>query len=546
MFGVALVLFLAAGWFLAVDRQFLMGDALSRVQSAQSVIFSRDPHVAAIGFVFTPLTALIQLPILALAHWFSWITADAVSGVVMSSVFMAGAVYHVWGVGRDRRLPTVCTVLLTVLFAVHPMIVFYGGNGMSEAPFLFFLCWAVRRLIRWVDSDDVHDLVTAGICLGLAYLTRYDAVAATAAAAAVVAVVSMQRRSPDRPLRWGVSRVVVDVALVVIPPVVAFVAWAATSWLITGNALAQFTSEYGNSAIVAQAGGTPGDMLGRTAFVVVDAFLLFPALLLGIVVIGARRITLGRAAPVAAPIAVFGAVLLFQGASYVTGTTFGFLRFYIAAVPLGVIVAMLALSARSPVPVRRPGRRSRPTEIRTPTARSQVIVATIVVMATALSLPTAWGLMASQRYAPQEAALRATVLDDPTAIGVRVDKDRRVAASFSTERQIADWVDAQGLPDGSVLVDTLYGFAILARTTDPRRYVIPSDQDFTQILNDPARHGIRYILAVPRAGRGVADAVNQRYPTLYDDGARIARLDVEFPNVAADLPTWRAYRVTPG
>lgn len=278
----------------------------------------------------------------------------------------------------------------------------------------------------------------------------------------------------------------------------------------------------------------------------VDAFLLFPALLLGIVVIGARRITLGRAAPVAAPIAVFGAVLLFQGASYVTGTTFGFLRFYIAAVPLGVIVAMLALSARSPVPVRRPGRRSRPTEIRTPTARSQVIVATIVVVATALSLPTAWGLMASQRYAPQEAALRATVLDDPTAIGVRVDKDRRVAASFSTERQIADWVDAQGLPDGSVLVDTLYGFAILARTTDPRRYVIPSDQDFTQILNDPARHGIRYILAVPRAGRGVADAVNQRYPTLYDDGAQIARLDVEFPNVAADLPTWRAYRVTPG
>ena len=537
------MLFVAAGWFVTVDRQFLMGDALSRVQSAQSVIFSRDPHVAAIGFVFTPLTALIQLPVVALSHSFSWITADAVSGVVMSSVFMAGAVYHVWGIGRDRRLPTVCTVILTVLFAVHPMIVFYGGNGMSEAPFLFFLCWAVRRLIRWVDSDDVHDLVTAGICLGLAYLTRYDAVAATAAAAVVVAVVSMQRRSPLRPLRWCISRVVVDVSLVVIPPLVAFIAWAATSWLITGNALAQFTSEYGNSAIVTQAGGTPGDMLERIAFVVVDAFLLFPALLLGVVVIGARRITLGRAAPIGVPIAVFGAVLLFQAASYVTGSTFGFLRFYIAAVPMGVVVAMLALSARSPVPTRRPGRRIRPTEIRTPTARSQVIVATIVVVATAVSLPTAWGLMGSQRYAPQEAALRATVLDDATATGVRVDKDRRVAASFSTERQIADWLDAQRLPHGSVLVDTLYGFAVLARTTDPRRFVIPSDQDFTQILNDPARLGIRYILAVPRSGRGVGDAVNQRYPTLYDDGARIAHLYLEFPNVAVDLPTWRVYRV---
>ncbi|GAA1885448.1 glycosyltransferase family 39 protein [Williamsia serinedens] len=545
VFAAALILFLVAGWFITVDRQFLMGDALSRVQSAQSVIFSRDPHVAAIGFVFTPLTALIQLPTVALAHAFTWITADAVSGVVMSAVFMAGAVYHVWGVGRDRRLPTVCTVALTILFAVHPMIVFYGGNGMSEAPFLFFLCWAVRRLIRWVDSDDVHDLVTAGICLGLAYLTRYDAVAATAAAAAVVGVVSLQRRSPLRPLRWCISRVVVDMALVVAPAVVAFVAWAATSWLITGNALAQFTSEYGNSAIVSQAGGTPGDLLQRIAFVVVDAFLLFPALLVGVVVIGARRITLGRAAPIGVPVAVFGAVLVFQGASYVTGATFGFLRFYIAAVPLGVVVAMLALSARSPVPARRPGRRVRPAEIRRPTARSQVIVATIVIAATAVSLPSAWGLMASQRYAPQEAALRATVLDDATATGVRVDKDRRVAQSFSTERQIAEWLDAQRLPSGSVLVDTLYGFAILARTTDPRRFVIPSDQDFTQILNDPARFGIRYILAVPRSGRGVTDAVNQRYPTLYGDGARIASLDLEFPNVADDLPTWRVYRVTP-
>ncbi len=36
VFGIALVLFVAAGWFVTVDRQFLMGDALSRVQSAQS------------------------------------------------------------------------------------------------------------------------------------------------------------------------------------------------------------------------------------------------------------------------------------------------------------------------------------------------------------------------------------------------------------------------------------------------------------------------------------------------------------------------------
>ena len=78
---------------------------------------------------------------------------------------------------------------VAVLFAVNPMIVFYGSNGMSEAPFIFFMSWAVRRLIMWMLDDDVHHLITAGgIAMGLAYLTRYDAVACVAAAGLLVGV----------------------------------------------------------------------------------------------------------------------------------------------------------------------------------------------------------------------------------------------------------------------------------------------------------------------------------------------------------------------
>ncbi len=64
-----------------------------------------------------------------------------------------------------------------MLFAVNPMIVMYAASGMSEAPFLFFVLWATRRLIRWMRSDDVHDLIGAGLAFALAYLTRYDALA---------------------------------------------------------------------------------------------------------------------------------------------------------------------------------------------------------------------------------------------------------------------------------------------------------------------------------------------------------------------------------
>ena len=79
------------------------------------------------------------------------------------------------------------------------MIVFYGSNGMSEAPFIFFMAWAVRRLILWMVDDDVHHLIIAGgIAMGLAYLTRYDALALIAAAGALVAVTTYGER-PDHP-----------------------------------------------------------------------------------------------------------------------------------------------------------------------------------------------------------------------------------------------------------------------------------------------------------------------------------------------------------
>ena len=41
-------------------------------------------------------------------------------------------------------------------------VVFYGANGMSEAPFVFFMAWSVRRLIMWMVDDDVHHLIAAG------------------------------------------------------------------------------------------------------------------------------------------------------------------------------------------------------------------------------------------------------------------------------------------------------------------------------------------------------------------------------------------------
>src|SRR6185369_17133009 len=101
---------------------------------------------------------------------------------------------QIFSMGADRGLPRAYSLTITALFALNPMIVFYGSNGMSEAPFIFFMTWAVRRLIMWMVDDDVHHLVTAGgVAMGLAYLTRYDALACIAAAGLLVGVTTYRR-----------------------------------------------------------------------------------------------------------------------------------------------------------------------------------------------------------------------------------------------------------------------------------------------------------------------------------------------------------------
>jgi hypothetical protein len=172
IFFTFLILYLAVGYWLQVGHSFIMGDTLSRVASSQSVLFSRDPHLAALGFIFTPVSAMVQIPAIALSPLWPDIAERAFAGTLMSAPFMAGAAFQVFCMGTDRGLPRIYSLTITLLFALNPMIIFYGSNGMSEAPFIFFMTWAVRRLIMWMVDDDVHHLVTAGgIAMGLAYIS---------------------------------------------------------------------------------------------------------------------------------------------------------------------------------------------------------------------------------------------------------------------------------------------------------------------------------------------------------------------------------------
>src|SRR4051812_17837220 len=63
--AVTLVGLLGSIWYLYVV-QIYAGDAVSRAVLAHNIILSRDPHLAAIGFIWSPLQSMVELPFIAL------------------------------------------------------------------------------------------------------------------------------------------------------------------------------------------------------------------------------------------------------------------------------------------------------------------------------------------------------------------------------------------------------------------------------------------------------------------------------------------------
>lgn len=540
VFFLAVAVYLAVGWWLQIRHGFIMGDTLSRVASTQAVLFSRDPHLAAIGFIFTPVAAMVQIPAILFSDVWADLAGRAFSGTLMSSLFMAGAAVQIFSMGCDRGIPRGYALTITALFAFNPMIVFYGSNGMSEAPFIFFMTWAVRRLIMWMVDDDVHHLVTAGgVAMGLAYLTRYDALASVGAAGLIVGVTTYLRaKSPPR-----IRRTVMDMLIVSGPGVAAFLGWAAAGWLITGEAFAQFTSQYGNAAILEQSGQTAPTFTDGIGFAAVCVMLLAPTLLPLALWAVMQRWGRPNWQMLVVPLAMYGAVLGFQAVSYAQGSTFPFLRFFIIAIPMAATLALLGVPDGVPAPAKRRGRYAPPAALTVDTRRRSPAVYAAVAATLAIGIPVTVIGMGQSDYAPQEYGLGAVLAPEPDNVTEHKAVEHRIARTFLTERRIAAHLDSLNLPDSSVITDTVYGFGVLAATDRPRVFVIPSDPDFTELLNDPSERGITYLLAVPPIGRGASDALNLRYPTLYETGAEVATLELEIPNDGDGQPDWRLYRV---
>jgi hypothetical protein len=538
----SLALYLAVGALLDFHYDAYALDAISRLANGFYVLYSRDPHLAAVGFVWNPLPSFADLVPLLFYHLWPPLASHIFAATLVSAVTMAGMVYQVWwalyewGVSRAPRL------IIVAFLGLNGMIVYYGANGMSEGIYLFTLVATCRYLLRWIRQDDLPSLVYAAVALGWCYLARNEAAFAAVLSGAVVVIVGYVRQwqsnsSPRSRRVWGA---LTDAAIFEIPFVVAFVGWAVISYVITGQAFQRISVAVAPTAAASAGGPLPpldarihGDLLG----VIYMAPLILPVLLLAFFVAFRRR-DLG----ILAPLSVLGGGLLFSLVSYAGGLSPGYFRYFIVSVPLEIfLVGSLFATATAPIgaiprPAWSSGRRL---------SQRRALGALAAVLAFALLAPSAVMTvrgMFNTKIGPEEADTIGFIFHKHLSL-----TDLSAKHQLRPITAITSYLADMHLSDGQVVVDNQSNcipFVIVA-SSNPKMFVIPNDRDYQRILADPLTFNVHYLLEEDPGGNngnaGSRFAVS--YPALWTSGAGFAKKVHYFP-AASGCPAAKLFRVT--
>ncbi len=530
--GVALFVFFTAvyggvGTLLTLRYGLIDADGISRVANSGYVLMSRDPHLSAIGFVWNPLPSLVEIPLLQFSHWWPELRTQGLAAVIQSALFMAGAALMVRRIALDRGLGAGWRWLAIACFALNPVIVIYGGSGMSEAAETFTTLWCVRYLLLWLESKRVGDLAWAGVALGVGYLARYEVAVTACGVAVLVAVVEFLRTHRES----RVSSAILSVIIALFPFGVAFVVWAVTGWIVNDTLFATLTSKYGNGSQIAESISRSVVLAqaGDESWSLIAARLLAMQPFVGIAVVLAVVTAMFRKTfDTLVPVAVFGPVLAFAAWGQHTSTTFGWFRFYLLAIPLVVCVAMACWAPIGQIA---------PTRWRagSPEAKAGAVLLCASLL---IGIPVTAKSMLNQDIGNQQLQFGLKSLLDPEN---NRPEDQWYRRMLNNERLLAGYLDNKHLPDGSVLMDTFHGWGIWLASDDPKQFVVTSDYDFRAALNRPWDFGIQYIVDSNPA-HSAANAVNLRYPSFWYDGAGIATMVYSGRGDTGD-ERWRVFKV---
>ncbi|MBJ6361357.1 ArnT family glycosyltransferase [Paenibacillus sp. GCM10012307] len=504
----------ALGFYFSYVKGYMHNDALSRVANAFYVLYSRDPHLGAIGFVWNPLPSLMMETVLLVFYpLFPVLASRGLAAVIMSATFAALTAVLIYKTGIRYQLSKSMSAGLALLFSLNPFILLFGANGLSDAPYIYFLMFTIIEFTIWIRERKTSSLILAGFALSLAFWTRYEAVpfGVSLALGIVIVILMLHHRDaadPKLKLLEKYNKIEATWILVLIPSIFSGFLWMFFNYTIMGNAFYFLNSEYSN---VAQSEQLQNDANFVKLFnspllalwFIAKKTMWYSMPFVGLLLI--RLFTKRLLKPdFLILLLLFAAVPGMQFALLMNASSFGWFRYFLYVFP--VVVAWL------------PYELSLITEKWKRRAAFSLLAVCMVITG---------GLLAYAVNDPEIAPDEHNFL--------QLDTNEYVVAQRE-ERIVAQWLDEHITKD-TIMTDSSNAFTILLNTHNLKRFLITSDYAFKKAMEDPFGNNVDYILVPNPSRNGPKSSINMKYPELYDKGMSWATLHHDFDN------KWRLYKV---
>ncbi|WP_311080279.1 glycosyltransferase family 39 protein [Paenibacillus polymyxa] len=513
LFVFILALELSAGIYFSYVLGYMHTDALSRVANAFYVLYSRDPHLGAIGFIWNPLPSLLEMVILLLYPIFPALATYGLAAIILSATFAALTAMLLYRAGVRTGLSSGMSIMLALLYALNPFILLFGANGLSDSLYIYFIMMTVNEFALWLKDRMTASLIVSGLALAMAFWTRYEAVPLGVAMAGgvVLAVLCLHRNRGRRELvlREKLHKVEATWLLLLLPVVFSGLLWIFFNYLIMGNAFYFLNSEYSNTAQSAE-------LLNDDKFVEI-----FSNPLVALKFIASK--TLWYSVPLFAILFIrllngrlfrWGTLIILLLFLSVPGlqfllmmrqSSYGWFRYFMYVFPITVAWLPYELSQLQ-------GRWRR--------AAFGLVSVSLLLTAGLLSY----------------ALTRPDIAPDENSFLTRTGNVNYVRQE--SDRKIAVWLD-QHLPISTIMTDSASAYTMIVYSQYPKRFLITSDYSFNKALSYPQDNHVDYIL-VPKIMSGMPlSKINMVYPNLYEHGAPWVQLEREFNG------EWRLYKVLP-
>lgn len=501
-FPVALlswVLYSAAAVWMTETLHLQIGDSVARMNDARAMLFSRDPHLAAIGLYWMPLPTVGQLPFMLIL---SPLHHAELAGPLACAFCGALTVLVMAWIAWSLELSKATAIALTLVYAVSPIVVYTNGNGMSEAWSLLGLAITMLGFLRWSKRHRAIDLALMAGGLAVLALVRYETFVLAPILGVIAALNDGQgppalsslrdflRDSRRRARRWGTTA-----AIVVVPTYFVYAMWMLMNLVIARNALNFYNLQKatGHTTKGAYSNLPPHNVASILGYCLTMMAAILPAMLILTPFLVLKR----RYNEVLTGLGILVGGLIWPlivAAGLWVNESAGAPRYFEPAVVCVTVCAMWLASG---------------LRITKSTARAAASMALAIVVGAGAIIGTV----------NLENPVRTTIEREDAFFGHIAGSHPPPIPDISLSRapiwkELAADLDKSLSPGTKVLADVSQtDFAAFLYTRYPDRYIINSDRDYLQVLANPAGRFEYLIVASPNLAFGTS--VPTEYSTFH-------------------------------